>query len=131
MLTSLLSPHAAVSTDIVAPLILLEKAVGEKGAGYVQMGSCENYDARGASRCIVGHVLSYLGLGPTPWVQLRGSAGSTYDSSIRYMEAVLPVRLTPSALRALEVAQAYQDQKRSWGTAVAQARADFDLRRDL
>ncbi len=28
MLTSLLSPHAAVSTDIVAPLILLEKADG-------------------------------------------------------------------------------------------------------
>ncbi len=117
-----------IQLDYDDVIVLLEKAVGEKGESYVypraQYGGCVNfrYDE---PACIVGHVLSYLGFGPV----VDGPNGfrrSIRAGAVRNVIDETGLVTTYYAERALIRAQEVQDSGLSWGEALEAARREGD-----
>ncbi|MGW3992207.1 hypothetical protein ACWEF6_01845 [Amycolatopsis sp. NPDC004772] len=106
---------------------LLERAVAEKGADYVDPGSqwgkggCR-YVREDACGCIVGHAYFYAG---ATLEQLKGMDNHPDDPGVATLayDELLPVETTPDAVSAFEVAQRSQDRGESWGTALEKAKA--------
>lgn len=122
---------AVLSKDNV--IELLERAVEEKGADYVDPNSlngsgCQYADENGAPLCIVGHVFSYLGepLAPTsdvwdeaiPWNADTDAASLIDDGEFKEI-VVQDDNVVASVLYA---AQVQQDGKRTWGEALEAAK---------
>lgn len=105
---------------------LLERAVAEKGADYVyQRPTNEQGIPRGCAYfhgkepgCIIGHVLSYLGL-------TRGDIGQ-YNTAYSWHALThcvgFDVRADERTNKLLQTAQCRQDDGHSWGEAVNIAR---------
>jgi len=130
-------------------LDLLERAVNEKGADYIDpnasdgLGSCAYADMEGNPLCIVGHVLSYAGMELTPGVLVDPQeAGMYYDEDydkerlanyafgtgrgvgMLYAnddDVILPAT-DWDVIDILAVAQKVQDNGKSWGAALAEAK---------
>lgn len=122
---------AVLSKDNV--IELLERAVEEKGADYVDPNSrngngCQYADENGAPLCIVGHVFSYLGepLQATendwdelvPWNADTDAASLIDDEDFEVVD-VLDRDVVASVLYA---AQVQQDGKHTWGEALEAAK---------
>lgn len=122
--------------DEAKAIELLERAVEEKGSDYVDPRSsttgCEYADEKGQPLCIVGHVLSYLGVDLRPVVfesayggpeeRLWGddfSAAELYGSSEK--APLGDIEFTSEATYVLSEAQNYQDSGKSWGEALGAA----------
>lgn len=118
---------------------LLERAVAEKGEDYVypnwQYGC--SYEGNGAPGCIVGHVLSYLGLTPEQLNQLdhpglhftdvngdRMSDNSTVDDIATLLSEEFDIDLTRPAQLFLNHAQTEQDGGAPWSVALEEAKAE-------
>lgn len=124
--------NAVLSKDNV--IELLERAVEEKGADYVDPNApnyvCEYADEEGNPLCIVGHVLSYLGepLKPTEQEDFNGGLHMTLWGSEQDAREVI---LNPSAFgvddydvvgAVLGTAQRVQDRAGTWGEALEAAK---------
>lgn len=123
---------AVLSKDNV--IELLERAVEEKGADYVDPNAadhvCEYADEQGNPLCIVGHVLSYLGepLKPTVHEDYDGEQYTTlWGTGMDATEAII----NPSAFgvddydvvaSVLSNAQRVQDRAGTWGEALEAAK---------
>lgn len=123
---------AVLSKDNV--IELLERAVEEKGADYVDPNAanhvCEYADEQGNPLCIVGHVLSYLGepLKPTQQEDFNGGLHTTlWGTDMDASEVII----NPSAFgvddydvvaAVLSAAQRVQDHADTWGEALEAAK---------
>lgn len=116
---------------------LLERAVNEKGADYVDPNAldnvCEYADLEGNPLCIVGHVLGYLGepFKPTVHEEYDGSTWtSPWGTETDAREAILisdaiefeDYDVVASVLFA---AQKEQDNRGTWGEALEAAKKDL------
>ena len=124
---------------------LLERAVTEKGADYVygKRGGACNYERDGAPSCIVGHVLSYLGLTVEQLATLDNpdkfyvnecgypvSADTGITDIAQLLASELGIDLTFPAAELLQNAQFDQDNGVPWGTAVVLAKDAVGQYRD-
>lgn len=89
---------------------LLQRAVAEKGDGHTCM--CYYAGEGGQPVCIVGHVLSYVGL---------LSAAKECDQIGIQPDAIVD-QFTPAAISALAEAQHSQDTRHTWGEALIAAK---------
>lgn len=101
--------------DLDQTIELLQRAVTEKGDGHRADCQYQRYEGDGKTGepvCIVGHVLSYLGL----LDEVCEGDQIDYDWQ--------PVRdkFTPAALMALADAQFVQDNHQTWGEALIAAK---------
>lgn len=116
---------------------LLERAVEEKGADYVDPDAatvgCNYADAKGNPLCIVGHVVSYLGVDLRPVVlvdegyyereELWGHGVSAIELNYANDAAPHPgFSFTNEAIWALGRAQTMQDNGETWGEALEAAK---------
>ena len=118
----------------------LDKAIADKGEDYVyeppikhnfgNTESCRYFDQEAQPSCIVGHVLSHMGVGPFPFDSVINSRGvsqlvagvSDFGGPIELEDIPLPlyanqINASPTYLL-LARAQSYQDQGCPWGLAV-------------
>lgn len=108
-------------------LALLDRVVQAKGADYVYPGisgdMCYNFETQGAPSCIVGHVLAELGVTKDQAAEVRvdGSAGVN-DTVEALVKAGWKYTFSIGAVAVLYKAQNVQDQRQSWGEALAAAR---------
>ena len=80
--------------------------------------ACMYFYANGQPSCVVGHVLARLGFNREMMRKGDGGDGGRYDlNSVKFyaLREIVKDKITPDAERFLNVAQAYQDQGKSWG----------------
>jgi len=125
-----------VVVDADKAIELLERAVEEKGADYVDPDAdtvgCNYADGQGNPLCIVGHVVNYLGVDLRPVVvgedgaeheELWGHGVSAVELNYATRAAPHPgIRITDDAVWVLGKAQTMQDNGASWGEAVKYAK---------
>jgi hypothetical protein len=107
--------------DIGRALELLAAAVRERRDYYVYQlfwggHRTSMYAARSGAQCLVGHMLSLMGITDDDLEELRD-----HDVRMLYREGRLPVRLTLGALAVLDAAQRSQDRGYAWGDALEYA----------
>src|SRR5215207_3245486 len=104
---------------------LLQRAVAEKGDGYVYPGA-DGYDTFScryadyltvAPSCLIGHVLDYLGL----------LSEAAEGHSANRME-VVHNQFTPGSALVLRAAQILQDKGHAWGEALIAAKETADAK---
>lgn len=111
---------------VAEALELLDRAVAAKGGDYIyewiwtpETGSaCLNFH-EGQPSCLIGHVLSYLGVTPDMVVGRNGH-GVWVVSRFLCDQGI--VRFSPLAEAALSKAQEAQDNGDPWGRAVTLAK---------
>ena len=98
---------------------LVLRAIEEKGEDHVApkgVGVCRYFD-KGQPSCIVGHVVSYIGLGPDDVKEGRGVSSFVDDQLFSDEDG---------AIEWIEQVQVYQDKERPWGEAVSIADRYFE-----
>lgn len=114
-----------IRVDYDTALTLLEKAVADMGGEYVYPKSgtddpqvdCAYFDAMtGQPDCILGHALSYLGIGFSDVENFNEG----HAISVLVNNGV--VNLDDKAERLWQTAQSVQDKGATWESALAQAR---------
>lgn len=122
--------------DAAKAIELLERAVKEKGAKYVDPNAntvgCQYADEKGQPLCIVGHVMSYLDVDLRPVVtggdfedieRVWGWGVSAVELGYALGAAPHPgVSLTDDAVWTLGRAQTIQDDGNTWGEALEAAK---------
>lgn len=110
--------------DKAKAIELLERAVAEKGADYVDPaalapGGCV-YTINGHPACIVGYAYFYAGatLGQLSRLNAFGSIDGVLASDVE-----LPIDTEIEAINAFAAAQEEQDSGWSWGVALEAAKA--------
>lgn len=120
-----------ITLTIAEATELMERAVTEKGPDYLYtipegIGSCSYFDTKGRPSCIVGHVLSYKGLGADdlicpvlyPYGEAYLANYNTGSSVTKlYLEGILDAPY--EVIDALSAAQGFQDTGKTWGEALA------------
>lgn len=105
--------------DYGQALVFLEKAIGEKGPDYVYQRMTNGmgclYFEQGQPSCIVGHVLSYMGIDSAP----EGQGASRALKS-------LGVRTDFKTTALLDGVQEKQDNGVPWGEALRRAQGLSD-----
>ena len=101
---------------------LIERAIEEKGAGYVykdEYSTCSYFspDKKQTPRCIVGHVLEYLGTDKKVFADLMNNS-MVFASLINLN---LGVEFDEESVSLLTFIQHYQDYGYSWGEAYREA----------
>lgn len=100
---------------------LLERAVAEKGPLH-ENPVCVLFDREdGTPCCIVGHVLSYLGVSRVEGKHVYTFAGSTQAADLRERWDLI---LTEDATEVLQIVQNEADSMRSWGEALETAKEE-------
>lgn len=105
---------------------LLERAVAEKGADYVDPGSqfgrggCR-YVRDDACGCIVGHAYFYAGATIDELKEMDANPDDPGVDSLAWAEE-LPIETADEAVRAFSVAQVAQDRGKTWGEALEAAK---------
>lgn len=120
-----------ITADEVLGALL--QAVNDKGRDYRykdEYSTCVNFDVNDVTgkrepRCIAGHAYETLGVD-----QLVSDHGS-YGISLREMVDHGAVKIEPSGIRALAVAQEIQDSGGTWGIAYTAAAAVVEADRDI
>lgn len=114
--------------DAEGTVRMLRLAVFEKGADYVYPGdkgsTCWNF-VDGEPSCIVGTVLNMLGLTYEKACELKidGSSDSWDSTRTLNEDEDFGWVFSDDARRLLSVAQWVQDDRRSWGEALAKVEA--------
>lgn len=102
---------------------LLGRAVTEKGADYVYEDAvnCAYFGEHGEPRCIVGHVLHYVGVEPFDPDDVHNitSFGVLMEEGV-----VSPVTADERAINLLVTAQVHQDRQVPWGESVENAKKE-------
>lgn len=115
--------------EVPEALELLERAVQEKGADYidpsaVKANGCEYATDDGLPSCIVGHVFYYLGVDPSKVnngsVRVVIDNGGIVALSGEYIDD--SPTFSYGAVSVLQEAQIVQDTKGTWGAALAEAK---------
>ncbi|MGV9364505.1 hypothetical protein [Amycolatopsis sp. NPDC003731] len=109
---------------------LIERAVAEKGADYVDpnstYGRCTYANSRvkpTACGCIVGHALFYEGATVAQLHQLDKQPKSSILALLDWDQLdALPVEIDKDAARVFMAAQRVQDTGHTWGLALERAR---------
>jgi hypothetical protein len=114
-----------------AAIASLRKAVEKNGADFIYFqpaGRACSYSENGEPSCIVGHVIADLA--PELFEKFRASeetdnsGGSfTINNAPRELRAEVEDTFTAAALRTLRYAQMLQDERGTWGAALAAAEA--------
>jgi hypothetical protein len=107
-----------IKLTYVDALRLLEKAVADKGSGYVyeriplaDSQVCQYFHA-GQPSCIVGHVLAYEGV----------TQADLSDGLNRAGVGALGIEVDTETMLLLKLAQRFQDAGVAWGETVLRAR---------
>lgn len=116
----------ATPVDVPGVLALLDRAVAERGEDFVYNGTFDKLSVGGCyyrlpdntPACIAGLVVSYV----DPELVLTENVVINETSTPHLQPARLFELFSRDALDVLRVAQAEQDQRRSWGEARASAR---------
>lgn len=92
---------------------LMERAVRERGAAYVYEAPADAegfvyFDSKGRPSCLIGHVLSYLDLGP----------GDVPEGSNVWLGLRDLIPAEAGVIEGLDAAQACQDEGNPWGDAL-------------
>lgn len=113
--------------DKAKAIELLERAVAEKGADYVDPQAknvCAYVNDDGVTpSCIIGHAYFYAGatIAQLDEMDRQGSIEGIVEHAGG--EGVLPVETTPEAIAAFMAAQDRQDAGNTWGCALQAAKA--------
>lgn len=121
-----------ITIDYDTALNLLQRAVNEKGEDYVYkrkepFGSCMYFDENKQPDCIIGHVLSYLGItyDNLSTATLKGEdVNITAVNTLMYHKVIATDSVKTKTL--LKKAQIYQDEGSTWGTALELAIEDAE-----
>ena len=99
---------------------LLLRAVNQRGPAYVyernpaNAHACVYFNAHGQPSCLIGQMISYLGIGPFDF----GSKRNRSTTATELVRSLFP-DTEPLVLNALRQAQYVQDTGKTWGEALA------------